>query len=118
MPRALSDTIIVAMIEAATRLAGGRGPISGSAPAPGATVVTRTEQGGPAGQETGASTTTAETAPAETRAPEPGAPPHPEHETRSAEQIGADFKTIYRHIEEVVRASAEQETKPVGFGLR
>ena len=40
------------------------------------------------------------------------------HETRTAEQLGDDFATIYKKIEDVVRVSAEQETKTVGFSLR
>ena len=34
----------------------------------------------------------------------------------SAEQIAADFRTIYTQVEELVKGSAEQETKAVGFG--
>ena|SRR5437867_2292041 len=121
MARTLSDPIIISMIEAATRLAGGRGPISGSAtsgqgPHAAAGAATHTEAGGPVGQESGATTdsTTRETS-APPAAARGGAA---EHDTRSADQIGSDFITIYRHIEEVVKASAEQETKAVGFAAR
>ena len=40
------------------------------------------------------------------------------HEPRTAEQLGDDFATIYKKIEDVVRVSAEQETKTVGFSVR
>ena len=40
------------------------------------------------------------------------------HEPRTAEQLGDDFATIYKKIEDVVRISAEQETKTVGFSVR
>ena len=40
------------------------------------------------------------------------------HESRTAEQLGDDFATIYKKIEDVVRISAEQETKTVGFSVR
>jgi len=120
MARTLSDTIIISMIEAATRLAGARGPISGSvtggqgAHAPAAS---HAETGGPVGQESGATTDSTATA---TSAPPTGGGGGAagEHDSRSADQIGSDFQTIYRHIEEVVKASAEQETKAVGFAPR
>jgi hypothetical protein len=41
-----------------------------------------------------------------------------DRDSRSAEQIAADFKTIYTEIEGLVRQSAEQETSRVGFGVR
>jgi len=122
MARTLSDTIIISMIEAATRLAGARGPISGSvsggqgahAPAAG-----HAEAGGPVGQESGATTdSTATTTSAPPTGGGGGAGAASEHDSRSADQIGSDFQTIYRHIEEVVKASAEQETKAVGFAPR
>jgi hypothetical protein len=40
------------------------------------------------------------------------------HEPPTAEQLGDDFATIYKKIEDVVRVSAEQETKTVGFSVR
>ena|SRR6266540_659325 len=117
MARTLSDTIIISMIEAATRLSGARGPITGSAAAQ---TAAHSEAGGPVGEATGATTDSAEktdkSAPAAaSRAP---AAHSDEHDTRSADQIGHDFQTIYKSIEEVVKASAEQETKAVGFGAR
>ena len=117
MARALSDTIIISMIEAATRLASGRGPAgSGAGHSAATSGGTHTEAGGPVGQESGATTDSATTN--ETATPAPAAHGSAEHDTRSAEQIGADFKTIYLQIEEVVKSSAEQETKAVGFGVR
>lgn len=121
MARTLSDTLIIAMIEAATRLASGRGPIAGSsaAAAQGAAVSP------PAGS--GAAKTGVEVTPAagagqagDANAGAAGAPPAGAggQDTRSAEEIAADFKTIYQQIEEVVRTSAEQESKTVGFGVR
>lgn len=124
MARTLSDTIIISMIEATTRLAGGRGPVSGSAgsgqgPNAAAGALTHTEAGGPVGQESGATTDSTGTTPSAPPAGGGAARGGPaEHDTRSADEIGSDFKTIYRHIEEVVRASAEQETKAVGFAAR
>src|SRR5581483_7944329 len=121
MARTLSDTVIVAMIEAATRLASGRAPVTGSSgPAgtaaaagaagrPGEAVSEPAEARGAVGAE---STVSAAAEEARSTAIEP---PASRHDTRSAEQIGADFKTIYRHIEEVVRESAEQETRAIGF---
>jgi hypothetical protein len=111
------------MIEAATRLAGGRGPISGSAGggqgAHAAGAASQTQAGGPIGLESGATTDAAAMGASATPSAGAGARGGPaEHDTRSAEQIGSDFQTIYRQIEEVVKSSAEQETKAVGFGLR
>jgi hypothetical protein len=87
MARTLSDALIVAMIEATTRLASARASGAKSASGEGA------------------------------EAAKDGATNEP-HEARSAEQIGDDFTAIYKKIEEVVRASAEQETKSVGFSVR
>ena len=116
MARTLSDTIIISMIEAATRLAGGRGPIAGSAVAqalqPGATPAAGQ---GSTGESAGATAVT--NPPTGAGAGQDGAPAA-ERDARTAEQIGADFRTIYTHIENVVRASTEQESKSVGFGLR
>lgn len=115
MARTLSDALIIAMIESATRLAGGRGPISGISPA------TLAQSGGTAVEAK------AEAAPPAAPAPEAteGAPARPDgagtaadRDGRSAEQIAADFKTIYTEIEGLVRQSAEQETSRVGFGVR
>lgn len=39
-------------------------------------------------------------------------------EAPSAEKVGDDWVTIYKRMEEVVRESAEQETKSVGFTVR
>lgn len=127
MARILSDTIIVAMIEAATRLASGRGPITGSSGQPagspaeaaagaagadekGAAVQT-TQAGDPGG--TGATTSTTAHSP-DALSQSGGS----EHDTRTAAQIAADFKTIYTQLEDLVRSSAEQETRSVGFGIR
>jgi hypothetical protein len=116
MARTLSDALIIAMIESATRLAGGRGPISGITPA------ALAESGGTAVEARAA----ADAAPA-TPAPaaEPAAPAAPadaapagDQDSRDAGQIAADFKTIYTQIEVLVRVSAEQETPRVGFGAR
>ena len=123
MARTLSDTIIISMIEAATRLASGRGPISGSG-APGAhPSPSHSEAGGPVGQESGATTDAAQSAGTTANngasAGASSAPPRgEERDARSAEQIGHDFQAIYRQIEDVVKSSAEQETKAVGFGTR
>ncbi len=128
MARTLSDTVIVAMIEAATRLASGRAPVSGSAGTAAARAAGAPERPdepasesaearGAAGAERTVSSLDGE---ARSPAAEPPASRHaPEgHDTRSAEQIGADFKTIYRHIEEVVRESAEHEPRAIGFAPR
>jgi hypothetical protein len=119
MARTLSDTIIVSIIEAATRLSGARGPITGSAAAQSAA---HSEAGGPVGQDTGATTDAAPKAEKATGAPSGSgrgaSGGSDEHDTRSAGQIGNDFQTIYKSIEEVVKASAEQETKAVGFAPR
>jgi hypothetical protein len=125
MARALSDTVIVSMIEAATRLAGGRGPIAGSmqstAAGADATAAARAGDGtAPAASDT-LSSPAGGAAPAATPS---GAPrvasgtPAGDHDSRSAEQIAADFRTIYKQIEDVVRSSATEETRPVGFGGR
>ena len=123
MARTLSDSIIISMIEAATRLAGGRGPLTGGSGSGGAGG-TQSTAGGPTGQEPGA--TTASAAPAEGSASSAGGGAGAassggaggEHDSRSAEQIAHDFRTIYLSIEEVVKVSAEQETKAVGFAPR
>ena len=118
MARTLSDTVIIAMIEATTRLAGGRGPIAGSSPAPqqGAAAVppAQPDQANPP------PTTDAAPVPDERAAKEGPAAPSAQsnHDTRTADQIGADFRTIFGHIDEVVRTAAEQETKSVGFAVR
>lgn len=137
MARTLSDTIIIAMIEAATRLSSGRGPIAGSASGSSSgssvlgtgtqTVTAGQGQAGPAGAT--AETTSGDgTGVSTSSTPPSGAAPaggneapagaRGEHDTRSAEQIGSDFKTIYGAIEAVVKSSAEQETKSVGFSVR
>jgi hypothetical protein len=115
MARILSDTVIIAMIEAATRLAGGRGPIAGSSPAP-------QQEGAPVppvqpDQANPAPTTEAAPTP-DGRAAKEGTAASSDHDTRTADQIGADFRTIFGHIDEVVRTAAEQETKSVGFAVR
>jgi hypothetical protein len=132
MARTLSDALIVAMIESATRLTSGRGPISGATPAQ-----AMAQSGGPPPVETsapaqadaaaGQTGAAAEPAPA-TETPagaQGGAQGGPQggaqggdRDTRSAEQIAADFKTIYTQLEALVRVSAEQETPRVGFGVR
>ncbi|MBI3973918.1 MAG: hypothetical protein HY332_21785 [Chloroflexi bacterium] len=119
MARTLNDSVIIAMIEAATRLSGARGPIAGAAHTiAGATAEgTQTrlpgQDGGAAATETGASTVAGEQPHLTAEIP-----PANQHDTRTADQIAVDFKTIYQSIEEVVKASAEQETKTVGFGIR
>src|SRR6266545_198894 len=126
MARTLSDTLIVAVLEAATRLTGARGPIAGSAAAH--AQLSAAQQGAvatpPAGEGTGAATATP---PATASASESGsgsgsggdgASSAGEHDTRTAQEIAADFKTIYAQIEGLVRASAEQEAKTIGFGPR
>lgn len=124
MARTLSDTLIVAVLEAATRLTGARGPIAGSAAAH--AQQNAAQQGvvatPPAGEGTGAATATpAVTAPASESVSGSGgngASGAGEHDTRTAQEIAADFKTIYAQIEGLVRASAEQEAKTIGFGPR
>jgi hypothetical protein len=111
MARTLSDALIIAVIESATRLAGGRGPISGITPA------ALAESGGTA-VEARAATDAAATPPAAPAAPPADAAPSGDHDSRDAGQIAADFKTIYTQIEGLVRVSAEQETPRVGFGAR
>ncbi|CAA9209342.1 MAG: hypothetical protein AVDCRST_MAG77-1940 [uncultured Chloroflexi bacterium] len=122
MARTLSDTLIIAMIEAATRLTAGRGPIG-----PGSAGAAAAAAGGavaaPATGETGA---TANTIPPATGTGSGGSggaggaagAPGGEQDPRTAEQVAADFRTIYAQIEDVVRVSAEQETKSVGFAPR
>jgi hypothetical protein len=115
MARTLSDALIIAMIESATRLAGGRGPISGTSPAAlaqsgGAAVEAKAETPAPAVVPEG------EAAVAPPRTGEGSTAG--DHDTRTAEQIAADFKAIYSQIEGLVRESAEQETTRVGFGAR
>ncbi len=113
MARTLSDTLIIAVIEAATRLTGARGPIAGAAPGGGqAGGAAATPAAGEGGGSTGATST--ESAPA-TRGDGPMGGSG-EQDSRSAEQIAADFRTIYTQVEELVKGSAEQETKAVGFG--
>jgi hypothetical protein len=126
MARTLSDTLIIAMIESATRLAGGRGPVgasSGGASGQGGAAATPPTGEGAEGGAGGAVSTVPPAT--ESSAPASGgsgggaqAGGGGEHDTRTAEQIAADFKAIYTQIEEVVRSSAEQETKTVGFGQR
>ena len=115
MARTLSDALIIAMIESATRLAGGRGPISGITPA------ALAESGGTA-VEARAATDAAPTPAPAAEAAAPAAPadaaPAGDQDSRDAGQIAADFKTIYTQIEGLVRVSAEQETPRVGFGAR
>ncbi|SRR6266498_5581639 len=129
MARTLSDSLIVAVLEAATRLTGARGPIAGSA----AAHAQHKEQGAvatpPAGEGTGATAVAApptadgggaaaggaDMSGASSASGGSGASGG-EHDTRTAQEIAADFKTIYAQIEELVRASAEQEAKTVGFG--
>jgi hypothetical protein len=116
MARTLSDTLIIAVVEAATRLTGARGPIAGSAAANAQNAAVATPPAGEAGA-TGATAAVATPAPSGPREGGTGAVGG-EHDTRTADQIAADFKTIYTQIEEMVRASAEQETKAVGFSPR
>ena len=111
MARTLSDTLIIAVIEAATRLTGARGPIAGSSAANAQNAAVAAPPAGE-GAATGATATSAPTR------GEGGGGQGGEHDSRTADQIAADFKTIYAQIEEVVRASAEQETKAVGFSPR
>ena len=116
MARTMSDTIIVAMIEAATRLSGARGLIAGSQPPHGEAVSQPT--GGEAAPAEGGEGAKAAAAKSTAPAPAPAGRPSPDdHDARTAAQIGSDFQAIYKNIEEVVRASAEQETKAVGFGV-
>src|SRR5437773_1206921 len=111
MARTLSDTVIISMIEAATRLAAGRGPISGSGGQGPHPAGAHAEAGGPVGQETGATTDAAAEKPAAGASATSGQggarSGSDEHDTRTADQIGSDFKAIYLQIEEVVKASAE-----------
>jgi hypothetical protein len=123
MARTLSDTIIIAMVEAATRLASGRGPIAGTGS--GGSVLDGATQAAPAAGTTSAEgtgvTTTAPATPSQSTPSGSSDGPaggRSEHDTRSAAQIGNDFKAIYTAIEEVVKTSAEQETKSVGFCVR
>ena len=128
MARTLSDTVIVAMIEAATRLAGGRGPIAGSSAAAAAPMGSATPlPGSQADSASAAPTPTAAALAGGVGAPTAtmssgaaGLPPAApaDRDLRTAEQIAADFRTIFAQIDEVVRAAAEQETKSVGFTLR
>ena len=131
MARTLSDTLIIAMIEAASRLTAGRGPIgpigggaaqggaaatppageAGSAGAMGAVSAEAPATGGGAGSSGAAGGSGAGAGAA---AGGPGG----ERDPRTAEQIASDFRTIYSAMEEVVRTSAEQETKSGGFGIR
>jgi hypothetical protein len=128
MARTLSDTLIIAMIEASTRLAAGRGPIgpsgSGAGSAGSAAAGSAGAVAAPATGETGA---TATTAPPDTSVgagalngggASLAAGSGGDKDPRTAEQMAADFRTIYQAIEEVVRISAEQETKSVGFAPR
>ncbi|HEU5315581.1 MAG TPA: hypothetical protein VFX49_05685 [Chloroflexota bacterium] len=115
MARTLSDTLIIAVVEAATRLTGARGPIAGSSAANAQNAAVATP---PAGEGTGTGATATAAPPAPSRGEGSGGQSGGEHDTRTAGQIAADFKTIYSQIEELVRASAEQETKAVGFSPR
>ena len=119
MARTLSDTLIVAVLEAATRLTGARGPIAGSAAANAAAAgsAAATPPAGAAGEASGTGATSIDAPPVPTPAGGSQGGGHGgEHDTRTADEIAADFKTIYAQIEELVRSSAEQETKTVGFG--
>ena len=116
MARTLSDALIIAMIESATRLAGGRGPISGTSPA------ALAQSGAPRWRSR---RRRRRPTPLPLKARRAVAPPRTaegstagDHDTRTAEQIAADFKAIYSQIEGLVRESAEQETSRVGFGAR
>ena len=118
MARTLSDALIIAMIEASTRLTAARGSSSrGGSSAPAAKPEAHAED-----SSVVTPATTPEGAPTEATAGKPEA--YHDHDKsadgdhRSADEIGSDFATIYRHIEEMVRASAEQETKTVGFSIR
>ena len=115
MARTLSDTLIIAVVEAATRLTGARGPIAGSAAA---TAQQNAAVATPPATEGAATTGATATAAPSDKPKSDGSASGAEHDTRTADQIAADFKTIYAQIEEVVRTSAEQETKVVGFGPR
>jgi len=118
MARTLSDTLIIAVIEAATRLTGARGPIAGAAPGGGQSGgAAATPAAGEGGGSTGA-TSTENTPAARGDGANGGSSGSSggEHDSRSAEQIAADFRTIYTQVEELVKGSAEQETKAVGFG--
>lgn len=121
MARTLSDAVIIAMIEAATRLAGGRGPIAGS------TAAAAMAQTGEKPPVETAAATAAGAAPAGGAAPSPApamgatgpsADAAPDGDARTADQIATDFKAIYTQVETLVRVSAEQETPRVGFGPR
>jgi hypothetical protein len=119
MARTLSDALIIAAIEAATRLTGARGPIAGSAAANAQTSGAVATPPAGEGAATGA-TATPEAAPSAKSGGDGGSggaggPGGGEHDTRTATEIATDFKTIYTEIETLVRGSAEQETKAVGF---
>ena len=117
MARTLSDTLIVAVLEAATRLTGARGPIAGSAAANAQSATATPPAVTVADAPTVGATTSGDAAPAaKSEAPSGGGSGGGEHDTRTADEIATDFKTIYAQIEELVRGSAEQETKSVGFG--
>ena len=123
MARTLSDTLIVAVLEAATRLTGARGPIAGSAAANAQGGAAATPPAGSAGDPPSSGATGAASVSDASLAiaskgdsPASGGPGAGEHDSRSADQIAADFKTIYAQIEQLVKGSAEQETKSVGFG--
>lgn len=122
MARTLSDTLIVAVLEAATRLTGARGPIAGSAAANAQGGAAATPPAGSAGDSpstgaTGAASVSDASLASASKGDSPSSGPGGgEHDSRSADQIAADFKTIYTQIEQLVKGSAEQETKSVGFG--
>src|SRR5688572_14505045 len=119
MARTLSDTLIVAVLESATRLTGARGPIAGSSAAQGGAAATPpagTTGDAPTTGATGATSASDASLAAASKSDSPPSPSAAEHDARTADQIAADFKTIYAQIEELVRGSAEQETKSVGFG--
>ena len=119
MARTLSDTLIVAVLEAATRLTGARGPIAGSAAAHAQGAAATPPAGAVGDAPTTGATTSSDTAPTaagKSDSPSSGGSSGSEHDTRTADEIAADFKTIYAQIEDLVRGSAEQETKSVGFG--
>ena len=103
MARTLSDGLIIAMIEATTRLVsarGGPGPKAGTAePAP-------------------ADDTARDDTARDDTAKDDTAKDEAVKEARTAANVSDDFATIYARIEELVRVSAEQETKAVGFTVR
>lgn len=108
MARTLSDGLIIAMIEATTRLVsarGGPGPKAGTAePAP--------------ADDTARDDTARDDTAKDDTAKDGAAKDEAVKEARTAANVSDDFATIYARIEELVRVSAEQETKAVGFTVR